>query len=119
MAVCAAPSATRSAASLPTSDAATADCRSGRAALHDLRTWPLEAFEVTGEYATYDNDSFCPRCGSRLFLIDEEWGGVELQLGSLDDAPFELRPEAEIWIKRREPWMHEVEGAAQHRESRN
>ena len=81
--------------------------------------WPLAAFEVTGEYATYDNDSFCRRCGSRLFLIDEEWGGVELQLGSLDDAPFELRPEAEIWIKRREPWMHEVEGASQHGENRH
>ena len=40
-------------------------------------------------------------------------------LGSLDDAPFELRPEAEIWIKRREPWIHAVEAASQHRENRH
>jgi hypothetical protein len=72
---------------------------------------------VTGEYATWDNDSFCPRCGSRLFLLDPE--GVELQLGTLDDAPFELQPEAEIWIKRREPWMPPVDGASQHRENRS
>jgi len=78
--------------------------------------WPPAAFEVTGEYATYDNDSFCPRCGSRLFLLDPE--GVELQLGTLDDAPFELRPEAELWIKRREPWIPPVDGAAQHHENR-
>ena len=42
-----------------------------------------------------------------------------MRLGSLDDAPFELRPEAEIWIKRREPWLHEVEGASQHDENRH
>ena len=33
-------------------------------------------------------------------------------------APFELRPQAEIWIKRREPWLHEIEGASQHDENR-
>jgi hypothetical protein len=55
-------------------------------------------------------------CGSRLFLLDPE--GVEIQLGSLDDPPFELRPQAELWIKRREPWIEPVEGAAQYRENR-
>jgi hypothetical protein len=43
---------------------------------------------------------------------------VEIQLGSLDDPPFELRPQAELWIKRREPWIEPVEGAAQYRENR-
>ena len=39
------------------------------------------------------------------------WGGT---------TPWpELRPEAEIWIKRREPWIHEVDGASQHRENRH
>ena len=78
--------------------------------------WPLDAFESCGEYATYNEDSFCPRCGSRLFLLGDE--AVELQLGSLDDAPFELHPEAELWIKRRESWIEPVDGAMQHRESR-
>lgn len=78
--------------------------------------WPLAAFESTGDYATYDGDSFCRVCGSRLFLIEDD--AVELCLGSLDDAPFELQPAAELWIKRREPWIPEVEGASQHRENR-
>ena len=94
------------------------DCRKRSGSAYTIYgQWPLAAFESTGEYATYDGDSFCPRCGSRLFSIDAE--GVELQLGSLDDAPFELRPEAEIWIKRREPWMHELVGASQHQENRH
>ena len=33
-------------------------------------------------------------------------------------APFELRPVAEIWIKRRESWIPAVDGAEQHRENR-
>ena len=96
-----------------------ANCRKQSGSAYTIYgQWPLDAFEVTGEYATYDNDSFCPRCGSRLFMIEEEDQGVEVQLGSLDDAPFELKPEAEIWIQRREPWMPEVEGASQHEENR-
>jgi len=43
---------------------------------------------------------------------------VEIRIGSLDDAPFELQPEAEIWVKRREPWLHAVAGASQHQENR-
>ena len=34
------------------------------------------------------------------------------------DAPFDLTPQAELWIKRREPWLHPVEGASQHEENR-
>jgi hypothetical protein len=79
--------------------------------------WPRDRFELTGDVAAFDGRSFCPRCGSRLGCFDDD-AVVEIRLGSLDDAPFELRPEAEIWIKRREPWVHAVEGAAQHQESR-
>ena len=94
-----------------------ADCRKRSGSTYTIYGhWPREAFEVTGECATYDEDSFCPRCGSRLFRLGDE--AVEIQLGSLDDAPFELRPEAEIWIKRREPWLHAVDGAAQHDDDR-
>ena len=94
-----------------------ADCRKRSGSTYTIYGhWPLDAFESTGDYATYDGDSFCARCGSRLFLIEDE--GVEIQLGSLDDAPFGLRPQAELWIKRREPWIPEVEGASQHDENR-
>jgi hypothetical protein len=33
-------------------------------------------------------------------------------------APFELKPEAEVWVKRRESWLLPVEEAAQHDENR-
>jgi hypothetical protein len=95
-----------------------ADCRKESGSTYTIYgQWPREAFESTGEVARYEGRGFCPRCGSRLFDVYDE--GVEVRLGSLDDAPFELRPEAEVWIKRREPWLPEVEGAAQHRESRH
>jgi len=72
---------------------------------------------LNGELATYDGRSFCPRCGSRLVCFGES--AVEIRIGSLDDAPFELQPEAEIWIKRREPWLPPVSGASQHLENRH
>lgn len=95
-----------------------ADCRKRSGSTYTIYgQWPLSAFESIGEYATYHHDSFCPRCGARLFSV-YPGEGVEVQLGSLDDAPFELRPEAELWIKRREPWMLPVDGAAQYQENR-
>ena len=43
---------------------------------------------------------------------------VEIRIGTLDDAPFGLQPEAEIWVKRREPGIPPVDGATQHDENR-
>lgn len=82
--------------------------------------WPVEAFElITGEVATYDGRGFCARCGSRLLDPPEPGDAlVEIRLGSLDDPPFRLKPEAEVWVKRREPWIPSVEGASQHDENR-
>jgi hypothetical protein len=82
--------------------------------------WPVEAFEMTGELASYDGRGFCARCGSRLFdPVDSCDTLIEIRLGSLDEAPFELKPEAEVWVKRRESWVLPVDGAAQHHESRH
>ena len=95
-----------------------ADCRKESGSTYTIYgQWPRDAFTVEGEYAPFDGRSFCPRCGSSLFTLEDE--AAEVRLGSLDDAPFELRPVAEVWIKRREPWLHEVDGASQHRESRH
>jgi hypothetical protein len=95
-----------------------ADCRKESGSTYTIYgQWPREDFSVEGEYASYEGRSFCPHCGSSLFTLEED--AAEIRLGSLDDAPFELRPEAEVWIKRREPWLHEIEGASQHRESRH
>jgi hypothetical protein len=80
--------------------------------------WPVEAFELSGEISSYDGRGFCLHCGSRL--VDTSDSGdrlIEIRLGSLDQAPFELKPQSEIWVKRRESWIPSVEGAAQHDES--
>jgi hypothetical protein len=79
--------------------------------------WPRAHIVLDGALAEYDGDSFCPTCGSRVGLIEDE--NVEINLGTLDDPPFELVPEAELWIKRREPWLSAVEGASQHEENRH
>jgi hypothetical protein len=81
--------------------------------------WPVEAFEMSGEISSYDGRGFCPLCGSRLLdTTGADSGGtlVEIRIGSLDDAPFELKPEHEIWVKRRESWIPPLEGAEQHDE---
>jgi hypothetical protein len=92
-----------------------ADCRkaTGSAFLF-YADWPREAFEATGETRTYQGRSFCPTCGGRLFHLTER--GVEIDVGALDDAPGDLRPTREGWIKRREPWLHPVPGTSQHEE---
>jgi hypothetical protein len=81
--------------------------------------WPVEAFEISGDIAAYDGRGFCPRCGSRLLNPAEPGDSlIEIRLGTLDHAPFDLKPEAEIWVKRRETWIPPVEGAAQNGENR-
>jgi hypothetical protein len=80
--------------------------------------WPLEAVELSGDISSHDGRGFCPRCGSRLIDtsgVDDAL--VEIRIGSLDAAPFELRPLSETWVKRRESWIPPVEGATQHDES--
>jgi hypothetical protein len=76
--------------------------------------WPWASFESGGEARCWEGRSFCPTCGSRLFSPREEEGEVEIKLGCLDDAPTDLAPSEEIWIKRREPWLRPVAGAEQH-----
>jgi hypothetical protein len=80
--------------------------------------WPVEAFELSGTLSSYDGRGFCPRCGSRLVDTSDADGAlVEIRLGSLDEAPFELRPDDETWVKRRESWIAPFAGATQHDES--
>ena len=79
--------------------------------------WPVEAFEMSGEISSYDGRGFCPRCGSRVLDTTERSDElIEIRIGSLDQAPCQLKPEHEIWVKRRESWIPPVEGAAQHDE---
>ena len=97
-----------------------ADCRKESGSAFSVYAhWPVEVFELTGEVESYDGRGFCARCGSRLFNpVDPGDKLVEIRIGSLDEAPFELRPQAEIWVKRRESWIPPVDGAAQYEENR-
>jgi hypothetical protein len=97
------------------------DCRKeSGSAFSVYAQWPVEALEVTGPIGSYDGRGFCPRCGSRVLKPPRPGDDlVEVRIGSLDEAPFDLKPEAEIWVKRREAWLPPVSGAAQHDEARD
>ncbi|TAU82645.1 GFA family protein [Rhizobium leguminosarum] len=69
-------------------------------------------FQMSGEISTFDRRSFCPACGSRLFFLLDD--GVEVFLGTLDEAPYAISPMVEVWNIRREPWLAPVVGAALH-----
>ncbi|MFA1623186.1 GFA family protein [Rhizobium mongolense] len=92
-----------------------ADCRKeSGSAFVTFAVWPLAAFEHSGSVAIYEGRSFCPACGGRLFCLTEK--EAELRLGSLDDAPMEIEPLYEVWIKRRESWLHPLQGTDQYQE---
>src|SRR4051794_10876867 len=61
--------------------------------------WPVEAFELSGEISSYDGRGFCPRCGSRVLDTSARDDGlIEIRTGSLDEAPFERRPDGGPWV---------------------
>jgi hypothetical protein len=78
--------------------------------------WPKTALETDGETITFEGRSFCPQCGSSLFALSD--AEAEIQLCTLDDAPTDLTPSYELWIRRREPWLSPLPGAEQHDKDR-
>ncbi|WP_207480720.1 GFA family protein [Arenibaculum pallidiluteum] len=64
---------------------------------------------VRGELGTFRSSDHaerrhCRRCGSQLFLLeDDEPGNVEIAAGTLDE-PEAARPEAHIWTRGRPSW---------------
>jgi len=98
-----------------------ADCRKeSGSAFSVYAQWPVEALEISGELASFGGRGFCPRCGARILNPPDPGDSlVEIRIGTLDEAPFNLKPEAEIWTKRRETWIAPVEGAAQYDGNRN
>jgi len=78
--------------------------------------WPAGQFERVGETCEFRGRHFCPRCGSRLFSVDDH--EAEIKLGILSAAPTLLVPTYELWIKRREPWLRPLDGAEQYEEDR-
>ncbi|GLQ57253.1 GFA family protein [Devosia nitrariae] len=74
--------------------------------------WRLDQFSMTGEVKTFERRQFCPACGARLFFLYDQ--GVEIFLGTLDEAPNGITPSVEIWTNRREHWLAPVAGVSQH-----
>jgi hypothetical protein len=74
------------------------DCRrESGSAFTVYAQWPVDAFEMSGTIAAYEGRGFCPRCGSRLLdPADPGDSLIEIRLGTLDNAPFDLTPEAEV-----------------------
>ena len=73
--------------------------------------WPRSVFQSTGQFASWEGRSFCPKCGSRLFALrDDE---VEVKIGTLQNPPTNLMPQYELWTWRREHWLRPVDGATQ------
>jgi hypothetical protein len=85
------------------------DCRKHSGSLFNaFAIFPSEAVTVSGEPAEYQGRSFCPKCGSPVF--GRSGDEIELNVGSLD-APSQLKPSYELWIRRREDWLPEFEVA--------
>ena len=93
------------------------DCRRESGSAFTLfAIWPRDHFRYSGEPKVFNGRGFCPDCGSRLFNLNET--EVEIRAGSLDEAPTDLVPQYEIWVKRREPWLPALPGLPQYEEDR-
>jgi hypothetical protein len=93
------------------------DCRQeSGSAFTFYAVWPAQQLERQGETSEFRRQHFCPRCGSRVFSLDNR--EAEIKLGILSEAPTPLVPSYELWVKRREPWLRPIEGAEQYEENR-
>jgi hypothetical protein len=93
------------------------DCRSESGSPFTFYgVWPARAFGHTGPTLEFRGQHFCAECGSPLFSVDAH--EAEVKLGALSSAPTGLTPGYELWVKSREPWLRQVEGAAQYEEDR-
>lgn len=93
------------------------DCRKESGSVFaSFAIWPRAAFSSEGETQTFAGRSFCTSCGGRVFGLRED--EAEVRFGSLDEAPTDLSPSYELWIKRRETWLRPLPGCRQFEEDR-
>lgn len=88
------------------------DCRKTSGSTFSFfAVYSRNAFSHTGELTTFQGRSFCLVCGCRIVnLRDDE---AEIMVGSLDEGPTDLAPEYELWVPRREGWLHALPWANQ------
>jgi hypothetical protein len=93
-------------------------CRKAHAAaFNPFVVFTRDQVERLGEVQVWESApghrrEFCPRCGSRLFMIEGD--EVEIAMGSFDD-PSLFRPEYEVWVTRRETWLPPLDVPQHHR----
>jgi hypothetical protein len=75
---------------------------------------PAAAVETSGTMGSWSRPTasggrttcfYCPGCGSRLHHVaDHRPDWVTIKAGTLDDTSA-LRPDAHIWVSRKQPWV--------------
>ena len=93
------------------------DCRQTSGSAFTLfAVWPRTAFSCSSDVGTFRGRSFCVNCGSRVFSLRPD--EAEIMVGSLKNAPSGLVPTYEIWVPRREEWLHGLPWADQYKGDR-
>jgi hypothetical protein len=79
------------------------DCRKHHGAVFNtFAIFAADAVTITGTTSEYAGRNFCPTCGSSVFA---RWGDeIEIAVGCFD-APNQVTPTYEIWVRRRESWL--------------
>ena len=89
-------------------------CRKSHAsAFNPFVVFRREQVVIQGMLATWQSSvswtrSFCPACGSPVLSEYQGDPEVELSLGSFDE-PGLFRPQYEMWVVRREPWLQPLD----------
>jgi hypothetical protein len=65
--------------------------------------WDVSCFKTTGE-TILGRPKVLPSLWVAAFSVDDK--EVKIELGALDEAPTTLTPTNELWVKRREAWLH-------------
>ena len=81
--------------------------------------FPPEAVSWSGAINHYESSpgtyrGFCPTCGSRLYFRSDKWPGeIHIHAASLDE-PNKYRPDAQVVMRSKTPWLSELENIPQH-----
>lgn len=79
------------------------DCRKHHGAVFGtFAIFAAAAVTITGTTSEYRRRHFCPTCGSSVYARTGD--EIDLPLGALD-APNQLAPTYELWVRRRESWL--------------
>lgn len=96
------------------------DCQRQSASAFGLALWVrTDEVALSGEPKTWIRETpggrrmhcrFCPDCGSRvLHQLEDQPGVLSIKPGTLDDTR-SLRPVAQLWTGRAQPWLSQDEG---------